>query len=288
MRAWHGFTLSTNYTFSRASMTEGPSEPAILFLPGTLANDPNASYPADRIECGVSTSNQPQHFVLTGVWNLPFGKTILDGNSLERAILGGFMFSGIYQVYSGSPLALTATSLPDESSADHVRTHDQSQLHKQGRAPKRQMGTRSELVQLQPAVESRLILHRPQRRQDHDFTIRAICSAGASIRTDDPAEYRDCARATPSETRRVPRLTTSTAPATTNSISPWSAVSRCTSGNRQGWISVPSGTTSRTTRCSPLPAPRLATQTSDKSPRVRSSTARLHSSQRGSSSRNAI
>ena len=110
MRAWHGFTLNTNYTFSRALDDGGTFRTGYAIPAGTIANEPNASFPADRIEWGVSTSNQPQHFVLTGVWNLPFGKTVLVGSSLERAILGGFSFSSIYQAFSGSPLAITATA----------------------------------------------------------------------------------------------------------------------------------------------------------------------------------
>ena len=47
---------------------------------GTIANHPTASYAADRIERSVSTSNQPQHFVATAVWEMPFGKTILADN----------------------------------------------------------------------------------------------------------------------------------------------------------------------------------------------------------------
>jgi hypothetical protein len=48
--------------------------------------------------------------VLTSVWNWPFGKTLLNSNFVERAVLGGFKFSGIYQAYSGSPLTLTETA----------------------------------------------------------------------------------------------------------------------------------------------------------------------------------
>ena len=86
-----------------------PSAPATPFPPAPWPITP-ASYKADQIERTVSTSNQPLHFVLTGVWNWPFGKTILADNYLERAILGGFNFSGIYQAYSGSPLTLTESS----------------------------------------------------------------------------------------------------------------------------------------------------------------------------------
>ena len=58
MRAWHGFTLNTNYTFSRALDDGGTFRTGYAIPAGTIANEPNASFPADRIEWGVSTSNR--------------------------------------------------------------------------------------------------------------------------------------------------------------------------------------------------------------------------------------
>jgi hypothetical protein len=110
MRAWKGLTFNANYAWSRAIDDGGTFRTGYAIPAGTLANHPNLSYPADRIERTVSTSNQPQHFVLTTVWDWPFGKTVLAEKTLERAILGGFKFSGIYQAYSGSPLAITESS----------------------------------------------------------------------------------------------------------------------------------------------------------------------------------
>jgi hypothetical protein len=110
MRPWHGLTLDANYAFSRAIDDGGTFRTGYAIPAGAIANHPTLSYPADRIERGVSTSNQPQHFVLTSVWAWPLGKTVLAENQLERAILGGFKFSGIYQAYSGSPLAITASA----------------------------------------------------------------------------------------------------------------------------------------------------------------------------------
>ncbi len=110
MRSWHGLTMNANYTFSRSIDDAGTFRTGYAIPAGTVANHPSASYRADRIERSVSTSNQPQHFVTTAVWNWPFGKSILSGNPVERAILGGFAWSGVYQAYSGSPLALTGSS----------------------------------------------------------------------------------------------------------------------------------------------------------------------------------
>ena len=110
MRSWHGLALNANYTFSRAIDDGGQFRTGYPIPAGTLANQPTKTYSADRIERGVSTSNQPNHFVATTVWNWPFGKTILAENGVERALMGGFTFSGVFQSYSGSPLALTMAS----------------------------------------------------------------------------------------------------------------------------------------------------------------------------------
>jgi hypothetical protein len=110
MRASHGFTINSNFTWSRSIDNGGTFRTGYAIPAGTLANHSDLSYKADAIERSVSTSNQPLHFVLTTVWNWPFGKTILNSNTMERAVLGGFKLSGIYQAYSGSPLTLTESS----------------------------------------------------------------------------------------------------------------------------------------------------------------------------------
>jgi len=108
LRAWHGLTLNVNYTFSKAIDDSGYFRTGYAIPAGLIYNVPQG-YQADRIERSVSTSSQPQHFVTTAVWNTPFGKSILNQNNVERAVLGGFTFSGVYQAFSGSPLPITDT-----------------------------------------------------------------------------------------------------------------------------------------------------------------------------------
>lgn len=110
MRNWHGLTFNNNFTWSRAIDNGGTFRTGYAIPKGTLANHPNDSYAADVYEKTVSTSNQPLHYVLTTVYALPFGKTVLANSFTERAILGGFKLSGIFQAYSGSPLTLTESS----------------------------------------------------------------------------------------------------------------------------------------------------------------------------------
>jgi Carboxypeptidase regulatory-like domain len=110
MRSSHGLTFMANYTWSRSIDDGGTFRTGYAIPAGTIAGAPNQSYAADRIERSVSTSNQPQHMVMTGVWELPLGKSVLAGNAVERAILGGFKFSETLQAFSGSPLAITGSS----------------------------------------------------------------------------------------------------------------------------------------------------------------------------------
>jgi hypothetical protein len=108
-RASHGLTFMANYTWSRA-IDDGGTFRSGYDIPAAYSGD-GKFHKADSIERTVSTSNQPQHVVLTGVYDLPFGKGGLGGgNAFSRALLSNYKFSSIIQMYSGSPLALTASS----------------------------------------------------------------------------------------------------------------------------------------------------------------------------------
>jgi hypothetical protein len=106
MRSWHGLTTNINYSLSRA-MDDGGYFRTGYAIPAGVINNSGASYKQDAIETGISTSNQPQHFVTTSVWNWPFGKTVFADSNVERAILGGFALSGVFQAFSGSPISVT-------------------------------------------------------------------------------------------------------------------------------------------------------------------------------------
>ena len=108
MRASHGLTFMANYTWSR-SIDDGGTFRSGYAIPAAYSNNGQA-YAQDRIERSASTSNQPHHVVLTGVWALPFGKTIANQHGWERAVLGGYRFSEIFQGFSGSPLAITGAT----------------------------------------------------------------------------------------------------------------------------------------------------------------------------------
>lgn len=112
MRASHGLTFMANYTWSRAIDDGGTFRSGYAIPAGTIANEPNVSFAQDRIERTVSTTSQPHHVVVTGVWALPLGKSVLNNYAWERAVVGGFKLSEIFQAFSGSPLAITGASCP--------------------------------------------------------------------------------------------------------------------------------------------------------------------------------
>ena len=117
-RVSHGITFMANYTWSR-SIDDGGTFRTGYAIPAAYSNN-GKSWAADRIERSVSTSNQPQHLGINGVWDLPLGKSILNGNAVERAIFGGYKVSEIFQAFSGSPLAITGSACqtnPDTSTS---------------------------------------------------------------------------------------------------------------------------------------------------------------------------
>ena len=108
MRASHGLTFMASYTWSR-SIDDGGTFRTGYDIPAQFAGD-GKFHKADSIERTVSTSNQPNHFVATAVWDLPIGRSILANSPWERAVFGGFKFSQIFQAFSGSPLPITGAT----------------------------------------------------------------------------------------------------------------------------------------------------------------------------------
>jgi hypothetical protein len=100
----HGTTFMANYTWSRV-IDDGGTFRSGYAIPAAYSND-GRSWKQDAIERNVSTSNQPHHFVFTGVENLPY----YHGSEWSRAIFGGFKFSQILQMSSGSPLPIIAST----------------------------------------------------------------------------------------------------------------------------------------------------------------------------------
>jgi hypothetical protein len=108
-RPSHGLSFMFNYIWSK-SIDDGGTFRSGYAIPAAYSNDGKA-WAVDRIERGVSTTNQPQHVVETGVWALPFGAQGLGAeNHVIRALASNFKFSEIVQLFSGSPLEITGSS----------------------------------------------------------------------------------------------------------------------------------------------------------------------------------
>jgi hypothetical protein len=111
IRNYHGLTTTVSYTLSRSIDNGGYFRSGYAIPTDYIYNATAGNYVSNqRIERTVSTSNQPQHLTVTAVWRWPFGKTTLASNHYERALLGGFIWSGVFQDYTGSPLSVTMSS----------------------------------------------------------------------------------------------------------------------------------------------------------------------------------
>jgi hypothetical protein len=109
MHLSHGVTFMVHYTWGRSIDDSGTFRSGYA-IPAAFSNT-GRSYAADAIERTVSVINQAHHFVFTGVEHLPFGSGRLGGeHAWTRALFGGFEFSQIVQAFSGSPLAITAST----------------------------------------------------------------------------------------------------------------------------------------------------------------------------------
>ncbi len=109
-RMTHGLTYMVNYTYSKSvddggTFRSGYDIPALYNTSGRVLNH-------TRIERSESTTSQRQHFVASGVYAIPTGAGHRFGgnNVYMRRVFTGYQISGIFQAFSGSPLAITASS----------------------------------------------------------------------------------------------------------------------------------------------------------------------------------
>jgi hypothetical protein len=107
-RPVHGLNFMLNFTWAKSLDNAGTFR-AGYAIPAQYSADGRA-WPIDRLDRSVSTIDQAYHVVLTIVYDLPFGKGDLGGNSkFARALLANYKFSAIYQGFTGAPLAVTGS-----------------------------------------------------------------------------------------------------------------------------------------------------------------------------------
>jgi Carboxypeptidase regulatory-like domain/TonB dependent receptor len=108
-RVSHGLTLNLNYTYSKnlddaGTMRSGWAIPGNRLLSGQ-------AWKANRIDRSLSANSVPQNLAIYGVYNLPFGKGGIGGDSwLVRNLAGGWTFSSVFTYVSGTPLLITSSS----------------------------------------------------------------------------------------------------------------------------------------------------------------------------------
>jgi hypothetical protein len=121
-RLSHGLTFMTNYTWARTIDNNGTFRSG-YDIPAAYATDgkPHAARSLDR---SLSLGDQRHKFVITGAYDLPFGKGELGGKHyITRALLGNYRISTIFVAYSGAPVAVTMNSCntnPSQSACEPV------------------------------------------------------------------------------------------------------------------------------------------------------------------------
>jgi len=99
-RLSHGLTLSAAYTWSK-SIDNASDALGVLLDEDALAQNPFNN----RDNRAVSAFDVPQRLVLSHTYDLPWFK---DGKKFLKQVLGGWQFSGIYVLQSGTPVNLRA------------------------------------------------------------------------------------------------------------------------------------------------------------------------------------
>jgi hypothetical protein len=106
-RMANGLTFNANYTFSKNIGDDGTFRSGYP-IPAAAISHGTRSYGMDAIERGLTAIDRPSVFNFYGVYQLPFGKDHIGGNSkVVDWLAGNWQLSGIYTVSSGTPFAVT-------------------------------------------------------------------------------------------------------------------------------------------------------------------------------------
>jgi len=118
-RLSRGLTFNVNYTYSKNIGDDGTFRSGFN-IPSSAISGGGQSWKQDRIDRSWTTVSGPQSVHAFGVYQLPFGKGHMGGNSMfGRALASGWQISGIYTYGSGTPMAViwsgcTASTYPGQ------------------------------------------------------------------------------------------------------------------------------------------------------------------------------
>jgi hypothetical protein len=106
-RTAHGLTFTVNYTYSKNIGDDGTYRSGFN-IPEADVSGGTQAWKQDRIDRSLTAISTPQVVHVFGVYELPFGKGQIGGDSmLVRALAGGWQISENYSYNSGYPLAVT-------------------------------------------------------------------------------------------------------------------------------------------------------------------------------------
>jgi hypothetical protein len=117
----HGLMFQANYTFTRnLSDAQGSDAPTVY-----ASEEPYASEIADRFNIKYDRGNvvatPRQRFMLTGTYQLPFGKNqAIAGPRLLRPVIGGWTLSTVTTTQTGQWLTPTMPAADDQSNTDMI------------------------------------------------------------------------------------------------------------------------------------------------------------------------
>jgi hypothetical protein len=108
-RTAHGLSFNVNSTYSKNIGDDGTFRSG-FDIPAAAISGGGQSWHQDRIERSWSVVSAPQILHAFGVYQLPFGKNQIGGNSmLVRTLAGGWTISGIYTYGSGTPIPVVSS-----------------------------------------------------------------------------------------------------------------------------------------------------------------------------------
>ncbi|MGA7339411.1 MAG: TonB-dependent receptor, partial [Terracidiphilus sp.] len=107
-RMSHGLNFTVNYTWAKNIGDDGTYRTGFPLPSVDISRSTGASYKQDRIDRSWTAISLPQVVHAFAVYQLPFGKGQIGGNSmLVRGLAGGWQFSANYTYQSGYPMSVT-------------------------------------------------------------------------------------------------------------------------------------------------------------------------------------
>lgn len=136
-RLSQGLTFNINYTYAKNIGDDGTFR-AGFPIPAAALSGGGHSWKMDRIDRSWTVISLPQTLHAFGVYQLPFGKGHIGGDSrVVNWLAGGWQLSSIYTYASGTPMAVITSGctgavgqcIPDLNAASSAVTHRNARIN---------------------------------------------------------------------------------------------------------------------------------------------------------------